>query len=58
MSVCSAELNRAANKGLKPFVEKLRKAKKTIDARGAREGTELLHAALPSHIRFLTDGRK
>ena len=40
MMVCSAELNRSANKGLKPFVEKLRKAKKAIDARGAQEGME------------------
>ncbi len=35
----SSELNRKANKDLKPFVEKLRKAKKAIDARGAQEGT-------------------
>ena len=35
---CSAELNRKANQGLRPFVDKLRKAKQAIDARGAEEG--------------------
>lgn len=36
--ILDGELGRKANKDLKPYVEKLRKAKKAIDQRGAQEG--------------------
>ena len=64
MLFCSAELNRKANQGLKPFVEKLRKAKKAIDARGAQEGTACISSNLMHSVKrrpelcMMTDGAK